>query len=457
MAEKGALVLGFGGKTGQALIDYFLKRNYKVIANDSKKEETLNSIIKKYKREKNITFITGKNLKTIPQNIEIVGISPGVPSNLDVICEAKKRNIPVLSEIEIAYREYPYNWIGITGTNGKSTTTALVGEIFKFSEKKFIVGGNIGNPLLPDVIKLKSNSYFIIAELSSFQLENIYQFKPFIGIILNLEADHLDRYNSLDEYFSAKFNLFKNQTENEYSIFNSDCGFSMKYKEKFKIKSRQYYFGLNNPYRGAFLKKDYFCWRNDNKVEYIIKNGDQKIKGLHNIYNILSAITITKIAGIDSEAIKKGIVNFKGLEHRMEIVEIINGRIFINDSKATTTSAVKMSLAGIDGKVILIMGGKDKGLDFTELNEILNKKVKYLILIGEAKEKIKNSIDYPENKIFLTDDFEESINKAYSVSREGDTIILSPACASFDMFENFEHRGKVFKEIVKKLKKKYGK
>jgi len=445
---RNVLVVGAFGKTGIAVINYLVKKGFKVKATDMKKE-----IPDELKNISNIEYYLGAHNENLLNNIDFVIISPGVPSNISIILKAKKMSIPVLSEIELAYREFPYNWVGITGTDGKSTTTALTGTILKEERENIVVGGNIGEPLIEKLVDVPKDT-IVVSELSSFQLENIINFKPFIGTLLNISQDHLDRYNSMEEYVLAKFNLFKNQTEKEFSIFNFRDEISKNYINK--VKSKKYFFSRYSiPDRGAYFKEGKFFWKNGEKIEEIADEQDMKIYGEHNKENILAAITIAKLFNIKNEKIKKGIRKFKGLEHRMEFVAEIQGRRFINDSKATTVSSVRMSISSINGKGIIIMGGKDKGLDFSLLDDVLSAKAKYLILTGEAKQKIKNSIKFDRKKIVDADSFEGAVIKAFKLSEYGDTILLSPGCASFDMFKNFEERGRKFKEIVYNLKKEF--
>ncbi len=440
------LVVGAFGKSGIAVIDYLTKKNYKIKAVDRKKH--IPETLMKYKGI--VDFYNDDTDINLLQDIDFVVISPGVSNSNPIIAEAHKNEIPIYSEIELAYQEFPHNWIGITGTDGKSTTTSLVGEILKTEKKNVIVGGNIGNPLVDKVSALPSDT-IVVAELSSFQLENIIEFKPYIGVLLNIAPDHLDRYNNMEEYIDAKFNLFKNQTANEFSVFNlKDTLISNRLE---KIKSEKYFFSSQAEVRqGAFFKDSKFIWSDNGKKEAVADESDMRIYGEHNKENTLSAITVAKLLNISNDGIKKGIRNFKGLEHRMEFITEIGGRRFINDSKATTVSAVKMSVSSIDGKGIVILGGRDKGLDFSSLSETLNRKAKFVLLIGEAKEKIKSQIDFDKERIIEVDSLDDAVKESYNVSEVGDTIILSPGCSSFDMFKNFEERGRVFKKKVLELK-----
>ena len=448
--DNKAVVIGFGGKSGVAAVNFLLDKGYKVTANDIKNEEELGEFIEQVPGKDNVNFVFGHHDLNILNEIDLVVISPGVPSDIEIINMAKQKKIRVISEVELAFQEHPDNWIGITGTDGKSTTTSLIGDILRLKYPEVIVGGNLGTPLIKMVIKSEEKT-FVIAELSSFQLENILDLKPLIGVLINIAQDHLDRYNSFDDYVTAKFNLFKNQTERDFSVYNYENKVIADRLNKKNIPSKKYYFSLNNRMTsGAFYENEEFFWRDGDHEEAVFHDGEQQIMGEHNKENMLAAITVAKLLKIENEYIQEGIKNFKGLPHRMELIKEWKGRQFFNDSKATTPSAVNKSISGFNN-VILIMGGRDKGLDYSLLNEELNKRVKHLILIGEAKDKIRKMITFSEEKIIFSKDLRGAVLKSYNISRKGDNIILSPGCASFDMFKNFEERGEVFRDIVYQL------
>ncbi|MBN1898430.1 MAG: UDP-N-acetylmuramoyl-L-alanine--D-glutamate ligase [Spirochaetes bacterium] len=437
------LVVGAFGKTGLATIQYLFKKKCMVKATD-----LIEEIPQEYKGM-DVQWHLGEHNDKILENIDLIVLSPGVPSDIGLIQKARKSSIPVFSEIELAYQEFPRNWIGITGTDGKSTTTALTGTILKQGRKNVIVGGNIGEPLVEKLMNVPEDTV-VVSELSSFQLENIIDFKPFIGVLLNIAPDHMDRYHSMEDYIQAKMNLFSNQTEEDFAVLNYEDPGSMSGQDR--IRSKKYYFSRKKiPPCGCYLKKDEFFFKKGDAVEKVAQVSDMKISGEHNKENTMAAITIAKLMELTDDQIRKGIKEFKGLEHRMELVAEIKGRKFINDSKATTVSAVRMSVNSINDKGIVIMGGRDKGLDFSSLDPILKKKAKKIVLFGEASEKIKSSLKFKE-KIKVTT-LEEAVHRSFNLSQKGDTILLSPGCASFDMFKNFEERGKTFKKIVMDLKK----
>ncbi|MDC4224889.1 MAG: UDP-N-acetylmuramoyl-L-alanine--D-glutamate ligase [Candidatus Manganitrophus sp.] len=336
--------------------------------------------------------------------------------------------------------------IAITGTNGKSTTTTLVGEILKGWGWKVFVGGNLGTPLSEAVTGTWD---FIVAELSSFQLETIQTFRPRIAALLNVTPDHLDRYPDFQSYQAAKWRMFENQSEGDYAVLNQDDPAVMPPVLKGSAVS---FSRLAIPRRGIYLH-----WREGEIVsnlwgepEPIIRVEALKIKGSHNLENAMAAIAVTLLCGCSAEGVRQALMNFKGLPHRMEFVREVRGVKYINDSKGTNVGAVIKSLEGLTVPVILIAGGKDKESDFTPLRELVLKKVKRLILMGEAQEKIARSFsDHPAME--RVGSMEQAVERAAAAARSGEIVLLSPGCASFDMFRDYRHRGEVFKQAVEGL------
>lgn len=444
---KKALVIGLA-KSGESAIRFLEKEGYDVSGNDLKDAKQFPGITK---RHKDARFHFGSHDESLLDGMDLVVLSPGVPSDLALIRKAKQKGVRVMSEVELAFEHYPQNWICVTGTDGKSTTTSLIGAVLKAGGVGAIVAGNIGVPLTEEILKVKRGMY-IVAELSSFQLENIIRLRPKISVLTNLAKDHLDRYSGMEEYIRAKFRIFANQTQEDFAVANRNNPLSIEWLNKIRVASQLFFFSLGQKHdQGAYFEDGFFCWAEKGWKERVFRDGVQRIRGLHNKENILAAVTVAKILKIKNSAIESGVRDFTGLPHRMEYVRELKGRVFYNDSKATTTSAVRMSIAGFDN-IILLMGGRDKGLDYSELNAALRERVKYLILIGEAKEKIGSMIDFDKSRIFEFDDFGKAVGKSYEVSQPGDTIILSPACTSYDMFKNYEERGERFKREVLALK-----
>lgn len=460
--DKKVLVVGLK-RSGIGAANLLANLGAKVTVTDRKPRELLNGYIERL--NSSIEVIAGSHPEHIFQEADLIVISPGVPLNIPPLLKAKAMGVSIIGELELAYqiiksgvRSQRSDFIAITGTNGKSTTTTLIDLMLKRSGFKVLTGGNIGNALTEEISNLKSQVFslnFIVTEVSSFQLEAIDRFKPWISAILNITPDHLDRYRSMQEYIDAKARIFENQSDDDYIILNADDPLMMQLKsERLKGKGPMVlYFSREKEVEGIYLK---------NGVLYcnlphlslmplpIISQHDIRIKGMHNLENAMVASLITVLCGGALDAIMDILKSFGGLEHRLEFVCEINGVSFINDSKGTNTGAVMKSLEGLE-RVILIMGGLDKGEDFSVLRDIVSKKVKLLILIGQAREKIKDALSGIVETL-MVDSLEDAVNASLSISSKGDTVLLSPGCASFDMFNNFEERGRRFKEILRTIK-----
>lgn len=375
---------------------------------------------------------------------DLIVVSPGVSNKAKPIIWAKKYKIPVISEIELGSLACPAPIIAVTGSNGKSTVTTLVGEIFKKAGFKTFVCGNIGLPFSGQVSRIGKNSV-VVLEVSSFQLEYIDKFKPKAGIILNVTPNHLDRYKNFNEYIKAKWRIFKNQDENDFAILNYD-DVNLK-KLSRDLKSKVLFFSSRQKADTGYLKNDFIYFKN--KKFFPLK--DIKIKGRHNLENIMAGVSAAKIFGISDKIIKQVLKTFKGLEHRIEYVKTFGGIDFINDSKSTSVGATLAALNCFSKPVVLIAGGRDKGSDFSPIRRLIPKRIKGLVLVGEAKEKIREAIK-DLTAVEEAVSFPQAVKKAYQMAIGGEVVLLSPMCASFDMFRNFEHRGEVFKKIVRAIK-----
>ena len=389
----------------------------------------------------------GHNINTF-LNSDLIVISPGVPYRSEHLLKAKDKGIPVISEIELAYNFLKSPVIGITGTNGKSTVTTLTGELLKAYKKNVFIGGNLGTALTDAVLANKKWEQ-VVAEISSFQLEAIKDFRPKIAVLLNITPDHLDRYDSMEEYVWAKKRIFENQGREDFAILNADDPYTAEIMKD--IKSEAVLFSrLKRVDRGVYEKQGEIVTSISGKDEAVIKIDNLKIKGVHNIENAMASIAASQLAGCPVSLMRPVLKGFSGLEHRLELVRVVDGVKYINDSKGTNVGAVVKSLAGFTEPVILIAGGLDKGSDFTPLREFIKDKVRLLILIGKAREKIEKAVgDLTETLVAAS--LEDAVNIASYKAESGDVVLLSPACASFDMFKNFEDRGRVFKEAVNKL------
>ncbi|WIH81805.1 UDP-N-acetylmuramoyl-L-alanine--D-glutamate ligase [Brachyspira pilosicoli] len=420
--------------------------NIEYALSDSKTEEELKLSIEALK-DKNAKLYFGKQDANILKDITLIIISPGVPQSIDIVKEAKKRNIKVIGEIEFAYNLIPdRNYISVTGTDGKTTTVNLIYSIIS-SYKKARLLGNVGNTFSKEVESIEKDED-IVLELSSFQLETVDNFHSHISVILNIAEDHLDRYKDIEDYFNAKKNITKNQNSNDFLILNYDNFYTNRYYNEL-IKTKDISFNVltfSTKYREANLyynSEDECLYYNGEKIFSIAK---RKLLGMHNIENILASVLACIEDNIPIEYIDKAVNNFQSIEHRLEFVKEIDGVRYINDSKATSMSAVMSALKSFDKNIILIMGGRNKGIDFKPLKSIIEERVKKLILTGEASEDLSSMIDV-SNKIIIKD-FTEAFDYAKKIAVKGDTVLLSPGCASFDSFKNYEERGKYFKSLV---------
>jgi UDP-N-acetylmuramoylalanine--D-glutamate ligase len=376
-----------------------------------------------------------------------------VPQNSAVIQKALASGIEVVSEVEVASWFCKGKVIAITGTNGKTTTTTLIGEIFKDAGYKTFVCGNIGIAF-SDIADKTDDESVIVLETSSFQLDNIKEFKPFIAIFLNATPDHLDRYGSFEKYLESKMKITCNQNGNDFFVFNYDDDFVRKSAMQ-NIKAKQSAFSYSSSVKeatgsGAFVNNMDLVYYYYMGEENVIDIQNLVIKGQHNVYNAMASVISAKIFGIEKEFIKRTLENFMGVEHRLELVREIRGIKFYNDSKATNVNSVWYALKGFNEPLILILGGKDKGNDYSEIEKEVKEHVKHIIAIGESKQKV---YDYFRGIVPVTfaADMEDAVNKAAGEAKENEIVLLSPACASFDMFESYEHRGKEFKRIVNLL------
>ncbi|HOV08391.1 MAG TPA: UDP-N-acetylmuramoyl-L-alanine--D-glutamate ligase [Spirochaetota bacterium] len=445
------LVVGLGFRTGLASANFLAKLGKDVTVTDIKTHDELRDIIEKL--SSGVKVIAGfQSPSILDEGFDLIVLSPGVPVTIPLIQEALKRDIPVVAEIELAYRYMKGMIIGITGTDGKSTTTSLTGHVLKELGFKAIVGGNIGIPLISLVGETSDDSVAVI-ELSSFQLETIDSFKPDVSSILNLTPDHLDRYNSMEDYFAAKKRIFKNQGDDDYFIYNADNEYLERDKNLYPPKTLS--FSTTNESRDAFFRDNKIWFKREGNYIPVVEAEKLNIIGIHNIQNVMAALLMIfalfdKMGiKIDYDKVAQACYCFKGLEHRMEFAGVIKGRTFVNDSKATTIGAVEMAVKSIKDKGVLIIGGRTKGDDYTRLADVVRGKARAIVLIGESSELFAEI--FKDFRCVRATNMEDAVAKALSESCEGDMILLSPACASFDMFSSYDERGKVFKACVKKL------
>ena len=442
LKDKKILVVGCG-KTGIAVCRFLLNRGASVSITDCRRKVDLPKKIMS-----GLTHIEtgGHRIETFTSQ-DLIVMSPGVPLFIRPVIEAQAKGIDVISEIELACKFIDVPLIAITGTNGKTTTTSLLSHIFESCGKKVFVGGNIGTPLI-EYVNNRQQAEYVIAEISSFQLECIKNFKPHISVLLNLTEDHLDRYPSFEDYISAKTRIFLNQAGTDIAVLNFD---DHRVKELAdKIHAEPFFFSTKTELKtGAYYNgKLRFSHGNSHKAS--ISMSGVMLQGDHNRENLLAAVSVCLLCKLPEENISKAITTFSGLPHRMEFVAKAGNITFINDSKGTNVGACVKSLSSIEGPVILVAGGKDKGGSYTPLKKIVRDKVKALILIGEAKQRMQEEFG-SEVPSYSSDTLESAVKLALSKTTSGDTVLFSPACSSFDMFKNYEQRGESFKKIVRNL------
>lgn len=403
-----------------------------------------------------ITLELGGHIRKTFLESDYIIISPGVPGNHRLLEEARRSGIPVLGEVELAYQYSPCPLIAITGTKGKGTTCALLGEMLRHQGIPALVGGNIGKPLAECVMEAVGATHelplhYIVAEISSFQLETIHSFRPKIAALLNLTPDHLDRHASLEEYTEAKKGIFKFQEAEDMAVINADDTLCLELSRN--ISAQKFYFSMKASLtegQGIYWDKSRGLARHAPTGETIFAKENLQLRGNHNIENALAAALCARLAGAGALAIQKGLKNFQGLPHCLELVAEINGVKYINNSKATNVVAAIKSIEAFEEPIILIAGGKDKGGNFTPLAAAIKKKVKHVVLMGEDRNKIKQTLNNYQ-AVEEAPSLEAAVIMAQGRAARGDVVLLSPACASFDMFRNSEERGEIFRRAVKKL------
>lgn len=446
LCGKNVLVIGLG-KSGIAAAVKLSELGADVIANDRREHIDDVNLLRPYVKK----LVLGGHLLEQLKDCELIIVSPGVPDDLEILNKARKNNIPIISELELGYMLASSPIIAITGTNGKTTTTTLIGEILKNAGKDVVIAGNIGVPLV-DKVKKDRNIDYIVLEVSSFQLQNIMYFRPKVSVILNITEDHLDRHKTFENYISAKARIFENQGEDDFAVLNADdekvSSLSSRIKGNIVFFSRKK--ELN---KGVYIKNGVIVIKQGGNITPILKVDELRVKGLHNLENALAAICVSWIIGINFNTLAETLKVFTGVEHRLEYVTTISGVKFINDSKGTNPDASIKAIESIDSPLILIAGGYNKNSDFTNFIEAFDGKVKELVVIGDTaaiieKEAKKCGFFQVHKAKSMTD----AVLLAFKLAQPKDTVLLSPACASWDMFESFEERGQIFKKAVYSLK-----
>jgi UDP-N-acetylmuramoylalanine--D-glutamate ligase len=447
---RGARVTVVGlARSGVAACRVLAGQGARVVGIDRAPRETLPGDLAELERL-GVIIETGAHRPERFLETDLLVLSPGVPTELPLVRQAQARGIPIWGEVELAYRLTPARFLGITGTNGKSTTTSLLGAMLAAAGFPAVVAGNIGTALC-DVVPPLGASDFVVAELSSFQLETIVSFHPHVAILLNLAPDHLDRYPGVEPYYAAKTRIFENQTDADTAVLNADDPLVLEWAAS--LRARPLLFSRTRTVGdGAYVWNDRVMIRRQGQSEAVCGVDEIRIQGLHNLENSLAAAAAASAVGVPAAAIGAALRTFPGLPHRLERVAEIAGVTYVNDSKGTNVGAVLKSLEGYRQGVILIAGGKDKGGDFRPLRPLLERRVKALLLIGQARHAIREQLAgaCPMEDVAS---LPEAIRRGAALAAPGDTVLLSPACASFDMFRDFEQRGDVFREAVRDLER----
>jgi len=449
VSGKKTLVLG-AGKSGVSSARFLARRGATVALHDKKPVDEWTEAARFLKNEK-IGLLDGQIPSWLLDQIELVVISPGISTNAIPARYVDRKDGEVIGEVELAYRFLKGRVVGITGSNGKTTTTTLIGEILKNALIETLVGGNIGTPLV-DLVEKSNDETWTLCELSSFQLETIKDFRPDVAVCLNVTPNHLDRYDLFSDYAAAKRRIFMNQRAEDLAVLNADNEITGSWANN--LKANVVLFSVKKELEsGLFLRgRDLIC-RANGKEKVLTTRGEIFLRGLHNVENVLAALAVGLVCGASPESMRETIRNFKGVEHRIEFVAEIDGVKFYNDSKATSVDATLKALEAMsesEGKTVLILGGLGKNAPYAPLAALIEKSVRKLVLIGEDAANIESQLkNYAEN--VRAGSMKDAVRKSFESSEQGDAVLLAPACASFDMFKSFEERGTIFKQEVLSL------
>jgi len=448
LGGKRVLVVGLA-RTGIATALFCAQRGACVTATETRGEAEIGDAIAKL-RAAGVRLELGGHREATFLEQDMIIPSPGVPANMPALTAARAKGVITWSEVELASRFLSGRVVGITGSNGKTTTASLIAHILETAQFPTLLAGNIGTPLISRVEE-SSDTSITVVELSSFQLELTQKFRPNISVWLNLTPDHLDRHGSLEAYGLAKARIFANQTELDAAVLNADDPGTPPFAPQ---KPHVFWFSRTKRVAGgAYLRGDEIVFRRDGNDTVLLHRRDIGLRGEHNLENVLAAASAAYLAGAQPSAIASGVRSFAGVEHRLEFVAEIGGASYYNDSKATNVDATLKAMDAFPGRLLLILGGKDKGSDYTLLREALREKVLVAYVIGAAAEKIVGQISGVV-EIERAETLDRAVQLAAERATAGDTILLAPACASFDQFENYEHRGRVFKQLVRQIEQR---
>jgi UDP-N-acetylmuramoylalanine--D-glutamate ligase len=448
MEIQGQRVLVVGlGKSGTASALFLQQRGARVTVSDTKPPEQLGPEISQL-LDAGVTVETGGHGERTFRAQDLIVVSPGVPAEAPLLVQARLHGVPVVGEIELASRFLQGRIVAITGSNGKTTTTTLTGDMLAAAGMPVVVGGNIGTPAI-SLVEQTTPQTFVVLEISSFQLETIENFHPHISAILNITPDHLDRHGTFEAYVKAKARIFENQASGDFAVLNADDPAASMLSGQ--GRAAQFSFSRKQTVeRGAFVRGATIIFRDGSGERQILLTSEIPLKGAHNLENVLAAVCIGALAGCPPDAIRRAVRDFKAVEHRLELVATIGGVEYYNDSKATNVDATMKALESFPANVHLILGGKDKGSDYSVLHDLIRQRVKRVYTIGAAAEKAEGQLAGTAD-VVRSGTLQNAVRSAAAVAVSGDIVLLAPACASFDQFQNYEHRGRVFKEVVRAL------
>ena len=443
---KRLVILG-GGESGVGTAILGKKKGYDVFVSDFGK---IKNNYKEVLGINNLEWEEGKHTEDLILNADVVMKSPGLPDKSPIVKALKKKGVPIISEIEFAYKFIEVDTIGITGSNGKTTTTMLTHYLLKQGSLNVGLAGNVGKSFAWQVAENKHEGY--VLELSSFQLDGIKKYRPHIAVITNISPDHLDRYDYKYElYIEAKFRITMNQTEDDFLVYDADDEAIAKWLENNKTKAQKVPFSLTKELKNGIYIKDNTITSNLTNEEFTMPINELSLEGKHNVKNAMAATAVAQLMRIRKETIRQSLSNFQGVEHRLEKVLKIQNVQYINDSKATNINSTFFALDSMNTPTVWIVGGVDKGNDYSELMQLVREKVKAIVCLGVDNQKIVDAFGSVVDVMVETTSMQEAVKISQKLAEKGDTVLLSPACASFDLFENYEDRGKQFKNAVQNL------
>ncbi|MFU0826644.1 MAG: UDP-N-acetylmuramoylalanine--D-glutamate ligase [Lachnoclostridium sp.] len=453
MNLEGKRILIYGaGKSGIAAAKLLHKGNARIVIYDENNQLDIDEVKAKLPKDFDGSFLLGNISEDLLNTIDLLILSPGVPTDLDLVIRAKEKHIPVWGEVELAYCFSKGKIVGITGTNGKTTTTTLVGQIMKTYFDSVFVVGNIGVPYT-EMADTTTEDSVTVAEISSFQLETIERFKPNVSAILNITPDHLNRHHTMENYIAAKKNITRNQNMDDVCILNYEDEILREIGSELQSKTKVFYFSSLRPLdKGIYLEKDNIIYHDGNTKTVVCDIHELNIFGRHNYENVMAAVACGISLGVPMDKIKYAITHFVAVEHRIEYVTTKNGVKYYNDSKGTNPDASMKAIESMQTPTLLIAGGYDKGSEYDEWLESFGDKIRYLVLLGQTREKIAEAAKrHGFHNIILVDNLKEAVDVCAKNARPGDSVLLSPACASWGMFKNYEERGNLFKKYVMEL------